>query len=134
VILNVSAGKTHVVAWRRLQRRSLVQCGDDNYYTASSGSPLRSLDVSGTADAQGAAILGVIDAEDKNLMLVPTFNVPAVTTGAGQHPAATAHSVPADCRGRATDGSRDPAYDDPGRPFGPWLVAIANPRIIDRLR
>jgi RNA polymerase sigma-70 factor (ECF subfamily) len=25
------------------------------------------------------------------------------------------------------------AYD-PGRPFGPWLVAIANRRIIDRLR
>jgi RNA polymerase sigma factor (sigma-70 family) len=23
---------------------------------------------------------------------------------------------------------------DPGRPFGPWLVAIANRRIIDRLR
>ena len=41
----------------------------------------------------------MIDAEDQNLIqLVPTYNVPAVSTGplAGQHPAATAHSVAAD--------------------------------------
>jgi len=46
--------------------------------------------------AQGAAILGVIDARDKALLqLVPTFNVPAVTSGANEHPASTAHSVAA---------------------------------------
>jgi hypothetical protein len=39
-------------------------------------------------------VLGVIDAENKTLLqLVPTFNVPAVTTGNNQHPAGTAHSV-----------------------------------------
>jgi RNA polymerase sigma-70 factor (ECF subfamily) len=33
------------------------------------------------------------------------------------------------------DGAcRPPRLCDPGRPFGPWLVAIANRRIIDRLR
>ena len=70
--------------------------GDGNYYTASSTSPLRPLDVSGPADAQGAAILGVIDAQDEEvLQLVPTFNVPAVT-GTAAHPAGTAHSVAVD--------------------------------------
>jgi hypothetical protein len=57
---------------------------------------LRALDLAGPADAQGAAILGVIDAKDESvLQLVPTFNVPAVT-GTGAHPASTAHSVAAD--------------------------------------
>jgi hypothetical protein len=45
--------------------------------------------------AQGAAILGVIDARDQALkQLVPTFNVPA-TTGPTAHAASTAHSVAA---------------------------------------
>ena len=60
---------------------------------------MRPIDLTGAADAQGAAILGVIDAEDKNLIqLAPTFNVPAVITGAAQHPASTAHSVAADAK------------------------------------
>jgi hypothetical protein len=54
-----------------------------------------------TLTAQGAAILGVIDAKDEEvLQLVPTFNVPAVTTGpmASQHPAGTAQSVTVDAK------------------------------------
>ncbi|WP_154071300.1 hypothetical protein [Bradyrhizobium lablabi] len=71
--------------------------GDGNYYTASSTSPLRPTEVvAGTPlTAQGAAILGVIDARDQALkQLVPTFNVPA-TTGPTAHAASTAHSVAA---------------------------------------
>jgi hypothetical protein len=46
--------------------------------------------------ARGAATLGVIDAHDQVLKQpVPTFNVPAVTTGPLAHPASTAHSVAA---------------------------------------
>jgi hypothetical protein len=49
--------------------------------------------------AQGAAILGVIGARDKALkQLVPTFNVPAVTTGPLAHAASTAHSVAANAK------------------------------------
>jgi hypothetical protein len=79
--------------------------GDGHYYTASSGSPLVPLAITparspvGTATtapvltAQGAAILGVIDAHSKTLdQLVPTLNVPAVPN---VHPAGTAHSVAA---------------------------------------
>jgi hypothetical protein len=72
--------------------------GDGNYYTASSASPLRPTEViSGPPlTAQGAAVLGVIDARDQVLtQLVPTFNVPAVTTAPGAHAASTAHSVAA---------------------------------------
>jgi hypothetical protein len=72
--------------------------GDGNYYTASSTSPLRPTEVIAATPltAQGAAILGVIDAREKALkQLVPTFNVPAVTTGTAQHAASTAHSVAA---------------------------------------
>jgi hypothetical protein len=72
--------------------------GDGNYYTGSSASPLRPTEViSGTPlTAQGAMILGVIDARDQTLkQLVPTFSVPAVTTGPFLHPASTAHSVAA---------------------------------------
>jgi hypothetical protein len=66
--------------------------GDGNYYTASSSSPLAPRP---SVTAQGAAILGVIDAKRQSLLqLVPTFNVPAVT-GANPHPAGTAHSVAA---------------------------------------
>ncbi len=72
--------------------------GDGNYYTASSTSPLRPTEVIAATPltAQGAAILGVIDAREKSLkQLVPTFNVPAVTTGPALHAASTAHSVAA---------------------------------------
>jgi hypothetical protein len=70
--------------------------GDGNYYTASSTSPLRPTAVTGPLTAQGAAVLGVIDAKRQSLLqLVPTFNVPAVTDGANQHPAGAAHSVAA---------------------------------------
>jgi hypothetical protein len=72
--------------------------GDGNYYTGSSASPLRPTEViSGTAlTAQGAQVLGVIDAREQVLkQLVPTFSVPAVTTGSPTHPASTAHSVAA---------------------------------------
>jgi len=98
VVLNVSTGALHRVVGVGAGDEIWFNAGDGNYYTASSGSPLRPLDPIGApADAQGAAVLGVIDAEDKNLIQqVPTFNVPAVTTGTAQHPAATAHSVAAD--------------------------------------
>jgi hypothetical protein len=72
--------------------------GDGNYYTASSTSPLRPTEViAGTPlTAQGAAILGVIDAHDQVLkQLVPTFNGAAITTGPLTRPASTAHSVAA---------------------------------------
>jgi hypothetical protein len=71
--------------------------GDGNYYTASSTSPLRPTEVVGATPltAQGAAILGVIDAREHALkQLVPTFNVPA-TTGPTAHAASTGHSVAA---------------------------------------
>jgi len=72
--------------------------GDGNYYTGSATSPLRPTEVIGGTPltAQGAAILGVIDARDKSLkQLVPTFNTPAVATGPSAHAASTAHSVAA---------------------------------------
>jgi hypothetical protein len=78
--------------------------GDGNYYTASSTSPLRPTEVIASTPptpltAQGAAILGVIDARDMALkQLVPTFNVPAVTTGPLLHAASTAHSVAANAK------------------------------------
>jgi hypothetical protein len=75
--------------------------GDGNYYTASSTSPLRPTEViaSTPLTAQGAAILGVIGARDQALkQLVPTFNVPAVTTGPLAHAAGTAHSVAANAK------------------------------------
>jgi len=94
--LNVKTGHVDTIGGVGVGDEVWFNSGDGNYYTASSTSPLRALDLSGPADAQGAAILGVIDAEDKNLLqLVPTFNVPAVT-GTGAHPASTAHSVAAD--------------------------------------
>ena len=72
--------------------------GDGNFYTASSTSPLRPTSAP-PVTAQGAAILGVIGARDQALkQLVPTFNVPAVTTGTFPHPAGTAHSVAANAK------------------------------------
>lgn len=106
VILNVVTGKQIQVAGVGVGDEVWFNGGDGNYYTASSTSPLRPLDIvpfppTPPLTAQGAAILGVIDATDKTvLQLVPTFNVPAVTTGpsTSQHPAGTAHSVAADAK------------------------------------
>jgi hypothetical protein len=77
--------------------------GDGHYYTASSGSPLAPNAITPPRPptppltAQGAAILGVIDAFRKTLdQLVPTLNVPAVVAPApNPHPAGNAHSVAA---------------------------------------
>ena len=72
--------------------------GDGHYYATSSGSPLRP---TLSTTAQGASVLGVIDAFSNGLdQLVPTFNVPAVGTGnnSTEHPAATAHSVAANAK------------------------------------
>jgi hypothetical protein len=104
VILDVVTGAQDQVAGVGVGDEVWFNKGDNNYYTASSTSPLRPLDITPappipTLTAQGAAILGVIDAKDEEvLQLVPTFNVPAVTTGpdSGKHPAGTAHSVAAD--------------------------------------
>jgi hypothetical protein len=71
--------------------------GDGHYYAALSGGPL----APAPATVQGPATLGVIDAFSRSLdQLVPTFNVPAVTTGdpSLQHPAGTAHSVAANAK------------------------------------
>ena len=71
--------------------------GDDHYYATFSGGPL----IPSPATVQGPATLGVIDAFSQTLdQLVPTFNVPAVTTGdpSLQHPAGTAHSVAANSK------------------------------------
>jgi hypothetical protein len=68
-----------------------------DYYATFSGGPL----APAPATVQGAATLGVIDAFSQTLdQLVPTFNVPAVTTGpaTSQHPAGTAHSVAANSK------------------------------------
>jgi len=86
--------------------------GDGNYYTASSGSPLAPNAITparapvGTATtapvnvSQGAAVLGVIDADKQKLLqLVPTLNVPGVPTSQpNPHPAGTAHSVAANAQ------------------------------------
>jgi len=99
VILNVVTGAQEQVAGVGVGDEVWFNRGDGNYYTASSTSPLRPLDITPsppvpTLTAQGAAILGVIDAQDKEvLQLVPTLNVPAVP---GVHPAGTAHSVAVD--------------------------------------
>jgi len=93
VVLNVKTGTATPVGGVGVSDEVYFNPGDSNYYTASSTSPLRPLSVTGTNNAQGAAILGVIDARDKEvLQLVPTFNVPAVT-GTGAHPSSSGHSV-----------------------------------------
>ena len=93
VILNVKTGSTTDVPGVGAGDEVWFNAGDGKYYATGSGSPLRPTPASA---AQGATPLGVIDAEDQNLIqLVPTFNVPAVGTGnnSTQHPAGTAHSV-----------------------------------------
>jgi hypothetical protein len=83
--------------------------GDGHYYTASSGSPYAPSAITPprtdpktapTLTAQGAAVLGVIDAFSHSLdQLVPTFQVPAVSTPPEKkHPAGTAHSVAANSK------------------------------------
>jgi hypothetical protein len=102
VVLNVRTGDVDQIGGVGVGDEVWYNKGDNNYYTASSTSPLRPLDITPAPPtppltAQGAAILGVIDAKDKEvLQLVPTFNVPAVTTGSNQHAASTAHSVAVD--------------------------------------
>jgi hypothetical protein len=60
--------------------------------------PPRRFGFCGAADASGAAILGVIDSKDEEvLQLVPTYNVAAVA-GTSGNPASTAHSVAADSK------------------------------------
>jgi hypothetical protein len=80
VILNVKTGDTNQVGGVGVGDEVWFNSVDGNYYTASSTSPLRPLDLTiPAADAQCAAILGVIDARNETvLQLVPTFNVPAV--------------------------------------------------------
>jgi len=105
VILNVVTGEQVQVAGVGVGDEVWFNKGDGNYYTASSTSPLRPQvgpGQTGPLTAQGAAILGVIDAKDKTvLQLVPTFNVPAVPPPPAAptvHPAGTAHSVAADAQ------------------------------------
>jgi hypothetical protein len=107
VILNVKTGNQSVVAGVGVGDEVWYNKGDNNYYTASSTSPLRPLDTVPSPPvppltAQGAAILGVIDAKDQEvLQLVPTFNTPQVPPPPGTpivRPAGTAHSVAADAK------------------------------------
>jgi hypothetical protein len=103
VVLNVATGDVDQVAGVGVSDEVWFNKGDNNYYTANSTSPLRPIDITPAPPlpaqtAQGAAILGVIDAGDEEvLQLVPTFNVPAVT-GTNAHAASTAHSVAADSK------------------------------------
>ncbi len=93
VILDVLTGGTTDVPGAGAGDEVSFNSGDGKYYATGSGSPLRPTPSSA---AQGATVLAVIDAEDRNLIqLLPTFNVPAVGTGNSttQHPAGTAHSV-----------------------------------------
>ena len=70
--------------------------GDGNYYATGSGSPERPLPA---LTAKGSTPAGVVDAKDQKLLqLFPTYNVPAVTTGSGQHPSGTSHSIAANSR------------------------------------
>jgi hypothetical protein len=95
VILDVQTGTVTPIAGVGGSDEVWFNSGDGNYYTGSSSSPLRPLDLGGPIDAQGAGILGIIDADGKNLIqLVPTFTVPPIT-GTGAHPVATPHSVAA---------------------------------------
>jgi len=95
VILDVETGITMDVPGVGAGDEVWYNAGDNKYYATGSGSPLRP---TLAAAAQGASVLGVIDAADQTLLqLVPTFNVPAVGTGNNptEHPAGTAHSVAA---------------------------------------
>jgi hypothetical protein len=104
VILNVVTGDQFRVGGVGAGDEVWFDSEDGNYYSTGSTSPLRPLDITPSPPvppltAQGATVLGVIEATDGRLLqLVPTFNVPAVTTGpaSSQHPAGTSHSVAVD--------------------------------------
>jgi hypothetical protein len=98
VILDARTGKIDtIVPGVGAGDEAWFNSGDGNYYATGSTSPLRPTEViAAPLTAQGAATLGVIDARGQVLQqLVPTFNVPAVTTGPHLHAASTAHSVAA---------------------------------------
>jgi hypothetical protein len=97
VILNVVTGAQDQVGGVGVGDEVWFNSGDGNYYTASQRSPLAAVNNGGqTVLASSAAILGVIDAKDEEvLQLVPTYNVVAVT---GKSPAGTAHSVAVDAK------------------------------------
>jgi len=100
LILNLQTGRVDQVAGVGGSDEVWFNPGDGNYYTGSSRTPLGATTAGGgTVLASSAAILGVIDAKDQELLqLVPTYNVAAVTTGPGSglHPSGTAHSVAVD--------------------------------------
>ena len=102
VILNVKTGDVDQVGGVGVGDEVWFNKGDGNYYTASQRSPLGAVTNGGqTQVASSAAILGVIDATDEEvLQLAPTYNVAAVTTGpdSGKHPTGSAHSVAADAK------------------------------------
>ena len=96
VILNLVTGDVDQVAGVGASDQVWFNKGDNNYYTGSSRTPLSAVTAGGgTVLASSAAVLGVIDAKDEELLqLVPTYNVAA---GTG-HPAGTAHSVAVDAK------------------------------------
>jgi hypothetical protein len=96
VILNLKTGDVDQVGGVGTSDEVWYNPGDGNYYTGSSRSPLSAVTAGGaTVLASSAAVLGVIDAKDEEvLQLVPTYNVAA---GKG-FPAGTAHSVAVDAK------------------------------------
>jgi hypothetical protein len=96
VILNLKTGDVDRVAGVGGSDEVWFNKGDGNYYTGSSRTPLSATTAGGaTVLASSAAVLGVIDAKDEELLqLVPTYNVAA---GKG-FPAGTAHSVAVDAK------------------------------------
>jgi hypothetical protein len=96
VILNLKTGDVDRVAGVGGSDEVWFNKGDGNYYTGSSRTPLSAVTAGGaTVLASSAAVLGVIDAKDEELLqLVPTYNV-----AAGKNfPAGTAHSVAVDAK------------------------------------
>jgi hypothetical protein len=102
VILNLKTGDVDPVAGVGVSDEVWFNSGDGNYYTASQRSPLGAVTNGGqTQVASSASILGVIDANDEELLqLVPTYSVTSMTTGpaSGLHPAGSAHSVAVDAK------------------------------------
>jgi hypothetical protein len=96
VILNLVTGDVDQVGGVGASDEVWFNKGDGNYYTGSSRSPLSAVTAGGgTVLASSAAVLGVIDAKDEELLqLVPTYNAAA---GTG-HPSGTAHSVAVDAK------------------------------------
>jgi hypothetical protein len=96
VILNLVTGDVDQVAGVGGSDEVWFNKGDGNYYTGSSRTPLSAVTAGGaTVLASSAAVLGVIDSNDQELLqLAPTYNVAA---GKG-FPAGTAHSVAVDSK------------------------------------